>query len=134
VWAHHEYEKLREYDQPTMDQPMATFHCHATPEELCHGWAVVHSGRGHEFDLLALRVWPPEGGIPAEVVPLWPSGNEAADYGQEDIETPSVAAVEVSERLVRKYPRLRRDDEDDEDGGFEKTRRPITRYPERWRK
>lgn len=106
VWAAHEYEKLRPYDLPTAEQPMGTFGCHATPEHYCHGWAVVHSNRGHHYDLLALRIWHPEGGIPAAAVPLFASGNEAADWGQSDIEDPSPEAHEVMQRLLRKYPRL----------------------------
>jgi Family of unknown function (DUF6283) len=105
VWAVSEYEKLREYDEPTGDQPFAAFGCHATPEALCHGWAVVHSSRGHEHDLLALRLLgsPP---IPEPGVPLWSSGNEAADHGQAEIEEPSMEAMETVDRLTRKYPRL----------------------------
>jgi Family of unknown function (DUF6283) len=106
VWAHEEYEKLRDYDEPTHAQPISTFACHATPEHLCHGWAVVHTSRGHEYDLLALRFWP-SGPIPKAAVPLFASGNEAADHGQKDIETPSAAATETVDRLVRKYPRFR---------------------------
>jgi len=106
VWAYHEYEKLRDYDEPTGNQPLATFHCHATPDELCNGWAVVHTSRGHEFDLLALRFWHPENGIPVSDVPLWSSGNEAADHGQAHIEDPDDKAIEVTSRLIRKYPRL----------------------------
>jgi len=108
LWARDEYEKLRLYDAPTGDQPLAVFACHATPESLCHGWAVVHTSRGHEFDLLALRFWPTEGPIPPAGVPLFTSGNEAADHGQTEIETPSAAATAAMERLTRKYPRLRR--------------------------
>jgi hypothetical protein len=106
LWAEHEYEKLREYDAITPDQPMAAFHCHATPEALCYGWAVVHTSRGNEYDLLALRIWQPDGPIPGPGVPLFGSGNEAADHGQQDIEQPSDEAKETVARLMRKYPRL----------------------------
>ena len=84
-----EYEKLRDYDEPTGYQPFAVFACHATPEHLCHGWAVVHSNRGHEYDLLALRLHG-NPSIPEAAVPLFDSGNEAADHGQADNEAPSV--------------------------------------------
>jgi Family of unknown function (DUF6283) len=105
VWEHHEYEKLREYDNITPDQPFAPFMCHATPEHLCSGWAVVHTSRGHEFDLLALRmIGYPD--IPVPTVALFPSGNEAADHGQAEIEAPSTEALEAVDRLLRKYPRL----------------------------
>ena len=107
VWAEHEYEKLREYDNPTPMQPMMVFACHANPDFLCNGWAIVHTSRGNEHDLLALRVWPPEGGIPKPVVPLFSSGDEAADHGLMDLYEPSAEAVAVQRKLVRKHPRLR---------------------------
>ena len=90
---------------PTGEQPFAVFACHATPEHYCHGWAVVHMSRGHEHDLLALRLHGcPE--IPPAGVPLFASGNEAADHGQADIEAPTIEARVTVERLTRKYPRL----------------------------
>lgn len=106
VWAADEYDKLRSYDNPTGDQPFAVFACHATPEHLCNGWAVVHSNRGHEYDLLALRLHgdPP---IPETTVELWASGNIAADHGQADIAHPTVEARQTAARLTRKFPRLR---------------------------
>lgn len=102
VWADDEYTKLRLYDAPTGEQPLAAFACHATPEHFCHGWAVVHTSRGHEFDLLALRLvgCPP---MPESTVPLFASGNDAADHGQAD---PDEDAVKVMDRLLAKYPRL----------------------------
>lgn len=106
VWEAHEYDKLRAYDLPTGDQPMATFYCHASPQAMCHGWAVVHTSRGHEFDLLALRLWgsPP---IPPPSVPLFNNGNEAADHGQRDANAPLEDATKMMDRLLRKHPRLR---------------------------
>lgn len=106
VWSAHEYDKLRDYDKPTGEQPFEAFACHATPEHLCHGWAVVHTTRGNEYDLLALRIhgYPD---IPDAGVPLFASGNEAADHGQADIEQPSEEAIAAVEKLSRKYDRLR---------------------------
>ena len=105
VWAQHEYDKLRDYDLPTGEQPMAVFACHATPEHLCHGWAVCHTTRGNEYDLLALRLhgYPD---IPEAGVSLFASGNEAADHGQADVDDPSDEAIEAVSRLIRKYERL----------------------------
>jgi hypothetical protein len=102
VWAHEEYERLRTYDAPTFAQPVAGFGCHATPDCYCNGWAVVHSGRGHEFELLALRLRWPEGGMPDPVVSFFPSGAAAADHGQAGIETLSDEAIEAIGRLIRK--------------------------------
>ena len=106
VWAHHEYEKLRQYDQPTGAQPFAVFACHANPEFLCNGWVLVHESRGHENELLALRMWPMEGPMPRAIVPLFESGNDAADHGQRDLEAPQLDAVQIQERLLRRHPRL----------------------------
>ena len=107
VWADEEYDKLRDYDEPTGNQPPAVFACHATPDALCHGWAVVHTSRGNEFDLLALRLWPEHYPVPPPGAELFESGNEAADWGQRDHDDPSPEAHEVIDRLLRKYERLR---------------------------
>jgi len=107
VWHHHEYEKLRDYDNETFNQPAPPFACHATPEHYCNGWAIVHTSRGNEYDLLALRLFPPDGGIPEPLVPLFASGNEAADHGQADVAAPTVEARVTIDRLIRKHPRLR---------------------------
>jgi hypothetical protein len=107
VWAAHEYDKLVDYDRPTAEQPRAPFMCHATPEVYCHGWAVVHCSRGHENDLLALRVERFRGEIPEERAPLFSSGAEAAEHGKRDIDNPSDEAIAVATRLSGKYTRLR---------------------------
>lgn len=110
VWAAEEYDKLRLYDVATGDQPPSAFGCHATPEKLCHGWAVVGSSRGHEHELLALRLAEIVGGgevvIPPPAVPLWESGTAAADHGERDIAEPSLEAHKAIE-LLKRYPRLR---------------------------
>lgn len=104
VWGSEEYDKLRPYDAETWGQPTAGFRCHATPDHYCHGWAVVHMSRGHEFELLALRIRWPDGGIPtAGAVSLFGSGGEAAEHGQT---APSAAAIAAMQRLVRKYPHI----------------------------
>lgn len=109
VWAAVEYDKLAAYDKPTAEQPVGVFACHATPEVTCHGWAVVHSRQDHEHELLAFRVFPPEGDIPPEGAPLFSSGTEAAEHGKRDVAHPSEEAIEVADRLRRKYERLRAD-------------------------
>lgn len=107
VWDPSEYEKLRPYDRPTGEQPLAGFSCHATPEAYCHGWAVVHMNRGSSFELLALRLSPVDIDVPAASVPMFDSGNDAADWGQQDHDNPSAQACAVIARLTRKYPRIR---------------------------
>jgi hypothetical protein len=112
VWSAVEYDKLADYDKPTAEQPMQYFGCHATPEFICHGWAVVHGRQDHEHELVSLRlaaslgVYDMDTEIPAEGVPLFSSGTEAAEHGKRDILNPSPEAKEVSARLASKYKRL----------------------------
>jgi Family of unknown function (DUF6283) len=106
VWHHDEYEKLRPYDAETFAQPPEGFSCHASPDHYCNGWAIVHSSRGHEYELLALRISWPDGGIPEPAAPLFSSGSEAADHGQAAILDPPEEAVEAVVRLVRKHRRI----------------------------
>lgn len=102
VWAHDEYELLRPYDAETYAQPYAGFACHVSPDHYCNGWAIVHSTRDHEFELLALRLRWPDGGVPVPAVALFASGGDAADHGQAGIEAPSGEAIEAICRLIRK--------------------------------
>jgi hypothetical protein len=112
VWAYHEYEKLRGYDAPTGEQPMASFFCHSHEDELCSGWVNVHEQRGNDRALLALRIWPPDAPWTPTDVPLFDSGNEAADHGQRDIRNPDADACRTQARLLKAYPRLRRGEEE----------------------
>jgi hypothetical protein len=113
VWAAKEYDMLAEYDKPTGEQPHAGFHCHATPEVYCHGWAVVHGRQDQEHELLALRIaaligmYSFDDEPPQEHTPLFSSGTEAAEHGKRDIFNPSVEAQEVVARLSAKYERFR---------------------------
>jgi hypothetical protein len=106
LWSAETYDKLIPYDEPTWGQPMAPFACHATPEHECHGWAVCHSNRGGEHELLALRL-ADFGEVPEAAVPLFSSGTEAAKHGKHDIENPSEEAKDAVAKLMNKYERLR---------------------------
>lgn len=109
VWAAECYDLLPPYDAPTGEQPPNPFGCHATPGFQCHGWAVVHSNRGHEHDLLALRLLEFMGeaiDLPLATTPMFASGAEAAEHGKAEIEHPSIIALHTAARLVSKYPRL----------------------------
>lgn len=103
VWHPEEYAKLPPYDRPTGEQPLAAFMCHATPEHYCHGWAVCHSNRGHEHELLSLRLRGVDH-IPPATVPLFGSGREAADHGLSAL---SKVSADTIEKLLRKHKRLR---------------------------
>lgn len=107
VWAAQEYDKLAEYDAETGEQPAGAFHCHATPDVLCHGWVVVHGRQDHAHEPLAFRMWGIDPSTVEEGTPLFSSGAEAAEHGKRDIENPSQEAVAVVERLQGKYDRLR---------------------------
>lgn len=104
VWSTDDYDKLRPYDHETWQQPIQGFRCHATPEHRCAGWAIVHSNRGHEHELLALRLEPAD--VPETSMDLFASGNEAADHGVARIDNPPPEACDLIGRLMRKYPRL----------------------------
>ena len=107
VWAPEEYAKLLPFDRPTAEQPIGGFLCHTAPGSWCHGWAVVHTTRGNEFDLLALRLQPCR--VPAAAVPLFGSGREAAEHGLRDVKRPKARAVKAVARLLGKSKRLRKE-------------------------
>lgn len=112
VWSFEDYAKLPPYDGETFEQPPTAFRCHATPDSLCHGWAVV-GGEG----LLGLRLQASLQReyieIPEPAVPLFATHREAAKHGMKDINRPSDDAHRTMERLTRKYPRLRENNEDE---------------------
>lgn len=105
VWAASEYEKLRGYDGTIDEQVMAgafgVFHCHQGNNEVCAGWAGCHD----MDENLAIRL---HGSLvdPAvfdymSPVPLFSSGNEAADHGERDIENPTPKAKKAMEKIAR---------------------------------
>ncbi|MEU1667151.1 DUF6283 family protein [Streptomyces sparsogenes] len=117
VWEYEEYEKLRRYDAVTSEQPPGLFQCPqadagSAARRICAGWAGCH-GQG----LLGLRVallegWIDEAAFQAAVeyrspVPLFGSGNEAADHGQADIHQPTAEAAQLIGKLSRTRSDLR---------------------------
>ena len=109
VWAAEEYDRLAGWDAPFAEQPPGYFGCHATPDHICHGWAVVHGSNDRE--VLGLRVLAAITGseieIPPPAVPLFSSGREAAEHGKRDILSPSIEARQAAASLESKYERLR---------------------------
>lgn len=107
LWSAEEYDKLPPYDEELIYQPYAVFSCHATPDHLCHGWAVVGGER-----MLALRIYAATHeefdpyDIPEPIVPLFKSHTAAAEHGRAEIDAPSRDARTAIRRLLRKYPRL----------------------------
>lgn len=105
VWSEQDYEKLRDYDGEILDQLRAGAHgvfmCHQGDGKVCAGWAGCHdvgrtaAGRLHLHDLdksVFTYVSP---------VPLFASGNEAADHGEAEIEDPSEAARDKIRKIVK---------------------------------
>ena len=107
IWAEHEYEKLRRFDEGNQFIPeLATFLCHQTGatgvETLCRGWLTVHR------EAPACRLLAMSGRISWDelyrepVVELYASGNEAADAGQKAIRRPGRRAKRMVGRLMAK--------------------------------
>ncbi|REF00374.1 DUF6283 family protein [Thermomonospora umbrina] len=112
VWAPEEYEKLRRYDAPTMEQPPGVFVCHTTGRNaetarVCAGWAGTHDGP----HLLALRIAAMTGTLSGEDVhatidhvspdPLFASGAEAADHGMSEVNAPGPRALVAMSKVHR---------------------------------
>lgn len=112
VWAPEEYEKLRAYDRPTMDQPPQVFLCHQRGRgdagaRVCAGWAGAHDGE----HLLALRFAAVNGSMSVEdiattidyvsPVPLFAAGADAAEHGLAEVDAPGPRAVEAMAKIAR---------------------------------
>lgn len=107
VWAQSEYDKLPGYDGDITEQieanAMAPFGCHQQDGHLCAGWVGYHD----PYDMLALRLAVGGGHVDPAVfeyttdVPLWSSGQEAADHGMLEIDAPGVKAERTIEKLNR---------------------------------
>jgi hypothetical protein len=111
VWSEEEYEKLRLYDGPLWAQPHNMFQCHQMTREsdrarLCAGWVGTHQ----PTDLISVMIAVAQGKLDPAIfdyttpVPLFASGNEAADHGERDIENPSEEAMDMVEKIVAKRP------------------------------
>ncbi len=108
VWDEQEYAKLEAFDRPTGEQPPTVFLCHRQDGRLCAGWVGCHEME----ESLGLRVATATGLVPPEVyeealdyrtdVPLFASGEEAAEHGRREIAEPSRRARTVVQRLRRK--------------------------------
>lgn len=114
VWAAEEYDKLPEFDKPTGFQPPAVFFCHQQDGRLCAGWCGTHDMENS----LGLRLAVPFGSITKEAqdaalayespVPLWESGQAAADHGKRDIDNPDTKARKAVEKVSKRQARVAR--------------------------
>jgi uncharacterized protein DUF6283 len=103
---------LRRYDRPTGEQPSGIWLCHVTgtadeAHRVCAGWAGWHDGD----HLLAIRVAVITETISPDTAqrvidytsptPLFASGAEAADHGERDLVSPSLAALRAMDKIER---------------------------------
>jgi hypothetical protein len=113
VWSEDEYEKLREYDRETHEQPPSVFLCHQQDGRLCAGWVATHDMEnclGFRIACSIEAVEDPDAVIDYETsTPLFDSGEEAARHGMEAVQRPGPEARQVIERLNQK-PGIRSDD------------------------
>lgn len=102
LWAEEEYDKLPEYDRPTGEQPMEVFMCHQQDGNLCAGWLAY----GDPTELLAVRIGIVTGYVDPSVadytttVPLFESGEAAAEHGRKSIEHPDARARKAIDKLT----------------------------------
>lgn len=116
VWSKSEYDKLPEYDLPTIEQPTSVFLCHQQDRDssgirACGGWAACHDGD----ELFALRLAGAMQTMTLEAilatrayvspVPVFASGEEAAEHGMAEISWPG----EEARKLMDKIQRVRTD-------------------------
>jgi hypothetical protein len=108
VWAPDEYTKLPPYDEETPYQPMGLFHCHQQDGRLCAGWVGCHDMEQN----LAVRIGVSTGSLSEEVldavldysteVPLFASGQEAAEHGLAGVEAPPPEAHQAMAKVLRR--------------------------------
>jgi hypothetical protein len=108
VWHPDEYAKLPPYDAGTGDQPIGLFYCHQTDGRLCAGWCGTHD----MDNALAVRFGAYTGILDPDTlhaigeyrtdVPLFASGQEAADHGMSGVAEPGDKARRTIARLVKK--------------------------------
>jgi hypothetical protein len=100
IWDATEYNKLPLYDGETWEQPLGAFHCHSTPEQLCAGWVGCHD-MDNALSVRLIRDLDPAVYEYKSPVPLFSSGEEAAEHGLRDLENPSPEAEAVVDKLEK---------------------------------
>jgi hypothetical protein len=103
IWGEEEYSKLPRYDGDMSGQPAQAFACHHSDGKICAGWL----GHRDPSDLLAVRFGIIRGDLAPECaeystdVPLFPTGQAAADHGMQEIRNPSEDAQDAIVKIVR---------------------------------
>ena len=108
VWVEEEYHKLPLYDAPTYMQPNGIFVCHQNDGRMCAGWVGCHD----MDDNLAVRLAAIRGHMAPDTldavlnyqtdVPLFSSGQEAADHGMREIPNPGDGANRIITKITRR--------------------------------
>jgi hypothetical protein len=108
VWHADEYAKLPPYDGDTSAQPLGLFHCHQQDGRICAGWAGTHD----MHETLAVRLAASTGNLAPDVVealldyatevPLFDSGQAAADHGLAEVDEPGEKARKKIDTLTRR--------------------------------
>ncbi len=111
VWDDSEYVKLPRYDAPTPEQPMGVFMCHQQDGRICAGWAGCHD----MYESIAVRLASLNGSLTGDDleallnytsgVPLFSSGQQAADHGRSEISSPGPKAKATIDKLTRRRVR-----------------------------
>ncbi len=111
VWTEGEYHKLPPYDEETFAQPLGIFLCHQQDGRVCAGWAGCHD----MTHTLAVRMSLIAGSLShddhdllldyATSVPLFSSGQEAAQHGLAEIASPGHKARRTIDKLLKKRGR-----------------------------
>ena len=104
VWEESEYQKLYDYDRDTPQQPHTLFMCHKNNgTSICRGWWDCHGDQ-----LLGMRLAIAKGLLSPsamrsmyndKLVPVFDSGEEAAEHGIRDIDDPSPEAIKAMRRI-----------------------------------
>lgn len=107
VWDRSEYEKLRGYDGDISQQVAAgafgVFHCHQGDGKVCAGWAGCHDMHNTLAVRLAVAGRENVSALTAyqSPVPLFSSGNEAADHGERETGHPDEKAIATISKVIR---------------------------------
>lgn len=108
VWDEEEYEKLPEFDRSTQAQPPSVFMCHQQDGHLCAGWAGCHdmdNSLGLRMAAVMGRITPEEFDKTLDYVspvPLFETGQQAAEHGRAAIDAPDPKARKAIATLTRK--------------------------------
>lgn len=106
IWDASEYAKLTAYDADTPEQPYGLFLCHQINGHVCGGWAACHDmtqSLGVRMAVISGHITPETAEAIADyttTVPVFPTGQAAADHGLTDQENPSPEAERAIDKIT----------------------------------